>query len=274
MGLELAIAGIAASAIGTGVSVYGQMQAAKQSQSIANYNAMMQEENGMLQQQAANAQAAMMMSQATVAKRQAEFNNALSNQEAQAQFNNATSLQSQAEASAAVSRENIKRSQLQQQQYLGLQRAKLAASGVVESGSGLDDLVDTVKAGQQKIMADLYEGEINRRELYGKSALEEFSGKLEQAGAGAQLQAGLAQSGLMKVQGELEGLKGANEYNMQMQQANLTRMQGSYDAAGHSLSAFGGIFSGLANIGQQWTSWQRAYGSPASIGATSSMSLY
>ena len=110
----LAVGAIAATAVGTGVQMYGQAQAASAAKSQAAY------------------QAQVAQNQATVARNNATY--------ADTQATDATNRGSLAE----------KQYRLQVSQLAGRQRASLAANGVVvDSGSALDITTDTATLGEQ-----------------------------------------------------------------------------------------------------------------------------
>jgi len=109
----LALASLAVGAVGTGVAVYGQMQAAKTAKKVGEYNATVDEQN------------------AQETARAAEYNAKL--QENQA-------LQAEMDAN-----ENIRRKRLENQRYQSTQRARFAAAGVTEEGSPLIVMAETAK---------------------------------------------------------------------------------------------------------------------------------
>jgi hypothetical protein len=255
MGIET-IVGLALAAVGTGVSAYGQHQAAKSQASIANYNFAAQQQNAMMQQQAANMQAAALQKQASYADAQASINNALAQSEAQARLNNADSMRSSAEAQAAADRQNIISKQKDFERFTAEQRAAIGASGVVESGSPLDALAESAGNMQASLNESHYQSEITRRKTLGQAGLEEFGGKLAQAGATAQLGAGKAQADMLRTNASLEALKGASAYRSGMEEANIGLMSGLAQSRGSQLGSYATLASGAAGMANQWNSWR------------------
>lgn len=107
----LAIASLATAAVGTGIAIYGQRQAAKTSQAVGEFNAQQGEENA--------------------------------RQVAETADYNARLLENQALQTEMDARENIRRKRAENKRYASMQRARFAASGVTEEGSPLEVMSDT-----------------------------------------------------------------------------------------------------------------------------------
>lgn len=122
-GATLLLASLATTAIGTGISFYGQQEAAKSQQRVADYNYEIARQNAQIQSNAA--------------KTQAQWNEASLNAQLQAQQNNATALEAQARAKEAEGREVANREREKNARILATQRAKYAKSGVTSAGSPL-----------------------------------------------------------------------------------------------------------------------------------------
>jgi hypothetical protein len=248
--------GVATSAVGVGISAYGQHKAAKQSAQIAQYNYAMQQQQARQQQQLALFQQQQMNQQASVMEQQALINNALAQSSVQAQLNNAAALRQSAEAQTAADRENFRATQRDNERLKALQRARLAKSGTVTSaGSPLEFLVEQEGEMQQALNEQHYQSNIGRQKTYGEAALADFSAKMEGAGAQAQLSASRAEAGFMKVAAQLEAAKGAAAASQQQRQARLNLMGGLADARGQRLASWGSLLSGIGSLGSQWTSW-------------------
>lgn len=261
MGLTaLAITSAVTSAVGTGVSVISGLSQARRANSLAQYNALAQTQNARSQQQASLLQAAMMRQQAGYTAAQARMNNALAESEAQARFNNAQTLRNQAEGQTSADRENIKRTQLEQARFTAQQRADIAGSGVVESGSPLEILAESAGDMQAALNEQHYQSELQRRQTYGRAALETFGGQLAKSHAGVDLWSGLAEANLQKQSAQLQEQTGSSLYRQGLRQAEIIRMGGAADAAGARYGAYGSLFSGLGQIGSQWSSWSNARG--------------
>jgi hypothetical protein len=109
----LAIGAMAASAVGTGVAIYGQRQQAKTAKAVGEYNARVDEQN------------------ATAAAQAADYNAKLGENEAiQTELDNS---------------ESVRRKRLESARYASTQRARFAASGVTDEGSPLLVMAETNK---------------------------------------------------------------------------------------------------------------------------------
>ena len=97
--------------MGTGISIYGQQQAAKTAQKAAEFNA--------------------------------GQNDANARETAAAAEYNASLLENQALQAEMDSRETIRRRRIESKRYAETQRARFAASGVTEAGSPLETMAET-----------------------------------------------------------------------------------------------------------------------------------
>ena len=102
---------LGAMAVGTGISIYGQQQAAKTAQKAAEFNA--------------------------------GQNDANARETAAAAEYNASLLENQALQAEMDSRETIRRRRMESKRYAETQRARFAASGVTEAGSPLETMAET-----------------------------------------------------------------------------------------------------------------------------------
>lgn len=268
--LGLAIAGAATSAVGTGISVASGIQQSRRANSLAQYNSMAQEANARQQQQAMMLQAAAMRQQAGYTAAQARMNEALALSEAQARINNAQTLTNQAEAQTSADRENIKRTQQEQARFASMQRARIAGSGVVESGSPLEILAESAGDMQAALNEQQYQSELARRQTLGRAALERFGGEIAKSHAGLDLWSGLAEADLQKQSAKLEEQKGSSIYRQGMREAEISRLTGAANAQGARMGAYGSLFSGLGGLANQWTTWRGAYGGSGGFGGVQS----
>lgn len=253
-------AALAASAVGAGVSAYGQHQAAKQSEQIAKYNYSLQMQQARQSQQMAMFQQDAMNQQAAVMEAQAGINNALAQAEAQARLNNAAALRQQADVQAKAGRENFRATQRDNQRLVAIQRARMAKSGTVESGSPLEILAETGGEMQMALNEQHYQDDIARRKTLGEAAMEEFGGKLASAGANAQAQAGRAEADFTRVAANLEGARGAAALSQGRREARIGLMTGQANAQGQRTAAWGSLISGVGNMAGQWSSWRNLSG--------------
>lgn len=140
----LAVASLATAAVGTGVAVYGQMQAAKTAKKVVEYNAGVAEENAK-----ATAEAA-------------EYNARLAENQA---------LQTEMDA-----RENIRRKRLENSRYLSTQRSRFAKAGVTEEGSPLIVMSETAA------LLEMDAQEVNRQAMIEASRLRAGAAETRRTG--------------------------------------------------------------------------------------------
>lgn len=310
----VAIGSLILGAVGGGVSYYQGQKAASAQANIGRYNFMLQQQAAMNQaqtakmqqqaaiqqanmqmamqnqqahiaQQAASSQAAMMDHAARVQQAQAALNNQMQMQAAQARLNNATAMAANAETQTAVDRTNAAKQRDEYRRMQAIQRAKIAGSGVVESGSPLELLAETAGSMQQALNEGHYQSDLQRSKSLGEAALENFGGQLDQAQAGLNLfasnqefglntwaadltrQKGAAEASFLRASGAIDAAAAQSAARMGFRQSNLERMVGMAgarnalagtlaDASGQRMAATGSLISSAAGLGNQWTSWK------------------
>lgn len=235
MGIEaLVIAGLAATAIGAGVSAYGQQQQGKAQEAIAAFNAANQ------QKQAQN-QLIAMQTQAALQKQQAEANFKLRSAEAAARNSNANALEQQALQQDRVDRVNAAKKREEYRRAQAQQRVTIAASGVVEaSGTPLDILAETAAKIQASMEEDKYASEIQRRTLLSEAANERLGGKLAIAGATLDRDSEVAAAGLRNAAARAG-------YVGDISAAELTRLTGKAARKASGYQAAGTLLDGFAS---------------------------
>lgn len=228
----LLAASLALTAVGAGVSAYGQYQQGQTQNAIAQFNAKQREKDTALQLQSMQVQAALQ-------KQQAEANFALRSAEANARFSNADAMERNALAQDAVNRVNLRKRQEEFARMQSTQRATIAASGIIETaGTPLDLLAETAGAIQRDAEEQHYVGEVQRRTIFSEAANERLGGKLALAGATLDLKSGLAEASLREAAARGAAASGRAE-------ANIIRMTGGAAAKAGTIGAVGTIFSGL-----------------------------
>lgn len=226
---------LAAAAIGTGISVYGQQQQAKTQNAIASFNAAQQERE-------ARNQLLSLQTQAALQKQTAEANFKLRSAEAAAANRNAGAIERQALAQDAVGRVNMRKRAEEFARMQGEQRASIAASGVTESsGTPLDILAETAAAIQMDQEEQHYTGEVQRRTLFSEAANQRLGGKL--ALAGATLDRDSAVSGAA-----LQAVSARNEYLGARRGAQITRLTGRAAKQAANYESAATLFSSAASI--------------------------
>lgn len=232
-------AAVVVSVIGAGVSAYGQYQAGKQADMIARYNAHQQEFN-------ARTQLMTMQAESNLRRQTADANFRLRQAEAQARFSNAQNLANQAEATSRNARESIRRKAEEQGRFTGAQRARIAASNLVESsGTPLDILAETAGKIQLEREDALHTDEVSRRTLFREADLERLGGQLAIAGATLDRSSELAATAINAASGQAA-------YRSRLRDAELTRLSGraqrtaaTYQAAGTLISGIGSALGGV-----------------------------
>lgn len=170
----LAIGSLATTAVGTGISIYGQRQAAKTAQSVGDYNARISEMAGEYN--------------ASVAEQNAA-------QVAATSAYNAKLLENQALQTEMDARENVRRKRLENTRYLSTQRSRFAAAGVTDEGSPLEAMAETAKLLEMDAL------EVNRQ--------AQIRAAQVRAGAAEERRQGTFQAGQYKQQAGFERFYGA-----------------------------------------------------------------
>ncbi len=223
MGAAIPLIGLALGAVGTGISYYGQQQAAKTQAQFAMLNAQAQQAQAQMQGNTARAQAQMQAVQTQQQQKLAQVN--------------AQTLRGEAESAAAAARVNISRQMDDQRRFRSMIQARAGASGTVAGqGSQLDILLQTAELQTLENAEYAYQTEIQRRSLFRQA---------EGARLGAE-QAGI-QAGLDIMGGEAR----ASAYRAQGVQAQLAGLGQVASARGASLSALGAAAQGFGQLGFQ-----------------------
>jgi len=215
--------GLALSAIGTGISFYGQHQAAKTQATFAMLNA--------------RAQSAQAQMSANVATRNAAISAQQQKNQQLAGEAQAAAYRDDAKQRERAARINISRQQEDQERFRAMLRARGGASGTVaDTGSQLDLLEEAARLQVLENAESMYRTGVERRQL-------------ARAAEGAQLGAEYAgiQAGLDLMAGEAR----ASGYRAQGVQAQLQGLAGASAARGASMGALGSAFAGFGNLGMQ-----------------------
>lgn len=245
----MALAGIAAAAslIGTGISAYAGIRASQSQESIARYNLALQQQQAGFSRQAGLAQAAATQQQARLMAAQAQLNASMATAEGNARIANARRIRQGAAAQTEVDRENDRRTRLKQLRFLAGQRASIAASGTTEQGSPLEASMETLDVFRQDRDDMFRDANIRYQGAMNDASIEEFGGKLQKAGAGANLSIGLAEADLRSQAGQLQSYSTEARYRAEQAQARIDYMGGMATSRGTALSAFGGLLGGLGS---------------------------
>lgn len=217
-----AIISLAATAAGTGISMYSQQQQARTAQRMAEYNSAIQRQDAEVQTR--------------LALYQAGVNAQMAQAQAQAKFNNAQSLANQVPGVEAQSRERARRLREEKERMLSMQRAKFANSGVVNEGTPLVVLADSSQLSDLNIRGAMHEGELQRQDLLRQADLAKFEGGFSLLEADQQRYKGLAATAGQRIQN---------------QQADYTRLVGDVDASQYRAQATASLISGIGSAASQ-----------------------
>jgi hypothetical protein len=249
---------LAVGAVGGGISAYNSYQQGKTAQRIAQFNHAAQMKNAQMQQRMGIAQMQAGLAQSRVMESMARINQALASSEANARIANAEQMRKNAEAQTGFDRENIRRERENFARLTARQRATIAGSGIVESGSPLELLADTAGEMQQALNEQHLQSDIGRRKAFAEAGMEEFGGRLALAGAQADYAGNIAEAGFARTAAQLDGAAARAGYSASRRQANIDFMSGMSTAKGLKTGAWGSLLSTVGDLGGavgQWTNW-------------------
>lgn len=237
------------SAIGTGVSVYSQQQAASNAAAMAQYNYALQSQQ--------------IAVQTALAQQQADANASLAEYQAGIQNMNAESMVAQAKAvqqSYLVTSEADKRAGAlaasrerdNARAFLAQQAAKAGASGFALAGTPLDSLADAAGILELKAQDVFQQGENEARKATELGDVESYrlrgQGRNESlAAAGTLYQAAVER---------WNGQTAVSKAKLESYGAEINRIDGMNTAAGYRMASYGTLFSGLSNMGSAYSSAQ------------------
>lgn len=238
----VSILSLAATAVGTGVSYFGQQQAAKNSAAMAQYNYQ-------LQTQQIAQQTAIMQAQSEAQAQQAEYQAAIAGQ-------NSTILMQQAsvvrdsylatseadkragEVAADRERDNARR-------FLSEQTNKAGASGFELAGTPLDSLASAAGILELRAQDQFQQGEIGARKATELGDVESYRLEGEARNQDISGSMSLYQAAADRWNGETA----IGKQKLDMYGAEVNRMAGMNQAAGYKMASYGTLFSGFANLG-------------------------
>lgn len=239
--MSFAVTAIVVTVIGAGVSAYSSYQQGKQADMMAQYQAHQQEFN-------ARVQLMTMQAEANARKATADANLKFRTAESQAKFQNAKLLTQQAESESRNVRESIRRKSEESGRFIGAQRAKIAASGIVESsGTPLDILAETAGKIQLEREDTLYADSVNRAALFREAQLQRFGGELAIAGATMDRNSEISGIALSRAASDVE-------YRRGMRDAEITRLTGKADRTTANYKAAGTLLSGFSSAAGSYSS--------------------
>lgn len=245
-----AIAGIA-TLVGTGISVVSQISQAKTQEKIARFNAQIEQGNARLQMLSQMGALQQQRAQSALALKQAEINFQMAQAEAGARDANAMRIRQAADARAASSREAIRRKRLDHARFMATQRAKIAASGVVDStGSPLELLAET--AGQMQLAVEEMhqEANIDLTEARNEATMENFGANLMRAGAGGQMAIERAAAGLRTASYGLDAARIKTQFRADRTASSYKLFGAQANTKGAYAAAAGTLLSGVGSYAQ------------------------
>lgn len=206
------------SLIGTGISFYGQQQAAKSQGAIANYNYEIEQQNANIAARSAQLQASWRAQQAAA--------------EQQNRLNNAAALADQARATEAQGRESARRMRDENDQRLAMMRNRYAAAGVTTEGSPLATMARSAGMLELAVQDEAYKTEMEARAYDRKAADERY------------------QSGYSlfdKQVAEYEQAAASVGRAMNLEKAKLNLMSAKSTAQAANISSYGSLVSGVGS---------------------------
>jgi len=218
MGFYLIGAGISAvvTAVGTGISFYGQQQAAKSQAAIANYNFAIEKQNAEINAKSASIQA-QWRSQTAAAERQN-------------QLNNAAALEAQARAVEAQGREETNRRRDENELRMARMRSGYAKSGVTTEGTPLITMAESSALLELSVQDGAFQTEMEAR-AYDRKA------------AGERYQAGYSLFDQQVADYESAAAAAGRKISMDEARGNLVSARASAQAT--SISSYGTLLSGI-----------------------------
>lgn len=205
------------SAVGTGLTVYGQQQQADQQEAMAEYNYKVQQQNAKVNQE--------------IALQQAAINQRAAMSQYQAGLNNVQTYYDQAAAIQAQGQEEARRMRTDNERMLAVQRMKYAKSGVtISEGSPLLVMAETAGTLELGVQDALYKSDMDAAAMRRTGDVEKYQAGFSLMDAGVQAyQAAASRAG----------------FRLNMEQARLNRAAGYSQAAGMRMSSYGTLISGI-----------------------------
>lgn len=206
MAQAIPLAALALTAVGTGISVYGQMQQAQQAAQMAAYNQQVQQQaamiarnNAMMQNEMAARQTQIMQAQIKAQQQASQMNAAnaqrmslLNRQASQQQFEagamakqnnfiaaqrNAQQAENEAKLVEMQARERARRQREENEQLLARVRAKNTKTNLTNEGSPLTIMAETAGVMELAVADSWYESGLKAEALRQKSRISDWQGK-------------------------------------------------------------------------------------------------
>jgi|GEM_PF-3112734 len=250
------------------VTTYSQYQMSKAQTRAANYNRLLRMQQVAAERRQWGYEQTSLRQQIALQQQEAAVNHSMAVAEAQSRFNNAEMLRNQAEAEAALERDKLRQVRVRLERLTSMQRARIAGSGVVESGSPLDVLAESGGEIEQVLNEQHYQANIDRMQGMRQAALEEFGGKLAFADANTRLQMERQAASLMKTSVEAEGLKQKAQYRAGLFTARVEQKAGLDAAKATGYEGWSQAFGKVADGYNEWSKWASVSTPGYSAGAT------
>lgn len=229
-------------AIGSGISAFGAVQRGRSQDAIGRFNAAQRERESTMQ-------ALSLQTQANLAENRAKAEYELRAQEAQARFSNAALIEQRAELQSRIDRDNISKFTKDAARMQATQRAKIAASGIVESsGTPLDLIAETAGLIQKDREARHFESQLTRHTLFREASLERFGGQAALAGATLDRDSAVSAAAIDRVSAEGVASSGQREAELLRLTGANKRRQAGFEAAGNIFSGATDIFARMAQF--------------------------
>lgn len=239
------------SAIGGGLGILGNFEAADQMRQTADLNYQVALGNAQTNRDASLTAIRIGNIRNRIEADAARTNIRLSLADAEARERNAQRLQAFAEVRTTQGRETIRRARRNFEELRGRQMSAIASSGVTASGSPLEVMAESARQAATSL-ADLWdETTMERADLQDRAAMERFGGAQTRIGAMAERSMISRTRNLNRTASRLATMQAHSEFRSALFGATADRAS-AYDAArASSMSGVGRIFAGAGNLYSQ-----------------------
>ncbi|MEO6055102.1 MAG: hypothetical protein ABIP97_13925 [Chthoniobacterales bacterium] len=233
MGVETGLLAVSliSTAVGTGVSMYGQKQQADNVSRISGYNEAVAKQNADVQAQ--------------LAEYQYHTNAQIDQAQYDASQANAQTLENQATGTENMGRMQIDRLRQQNDVFQGTQRERYAASGVTPEGSPLEVMAHTAGQLQQNVQDSLFQTNQAAQKFRSEADLQRYQGSFSLMDKSIQDYAAAA---------------AATGRGSQYQTAAINRMAGENQAQGLVYSSYGTLLNGITQEANQGFNYKNPSG--------------
>jgi hypothetical protein len=230
--------GIATGVIGTGVSIYGQVQQGRAADAAAQWNAFNSEQEAQQQLWLSGLQSKM-------AEREAQYRAQIAQAEAGISYANAGAAVEEVKAKVLQAQENIRRGREEGQTMLAAQDVSFAGAGIVSTtGTPLKVMADTMQQIESQATDEAYKANVERQTGLFEAKVLRYQGDVQSAG-------GQAEFNISRMSNRLNAITAQINYRNGMRGASIERMAGISARRNATLGAIGTGLSGLGTAAMQ-----------------------